>query len=596
MNATYHAIKGTFYLLILLFSMSMQPAQAQYAHTLGGAGFDEGIEVDIDAAGNAYFIGQFSDTLDFDPGSAVTDLRNLNGDVFVSSYDPAGALRFAFKISGNVASSESAGDIAVAPDGDFVVTGSQPFGFIDFDPDPIEEMVRTGVLYIAGYSATGQARFAVAPVGGENTSNGKGFAVALDDEKNVFVTGSFSTSIDFNPADTSSGVVPNAGVTDVFVASYTSTGQYRYAYGFGGASFDHGADIEVDANGNVYVAGMFAGDAFFDPQDADQDGDRELRSSQNTSDLFLASYDDAGRLRFVYTYAGTSGIDTSRKISLSVDAAGNLYMAGETHGTVAFDPEDADSDGNLRERTAEPLGSAFLASYTSDGLYRYATVFKGGASMSADVFVDEEGTSYITGNFSGDVDFDPGIEDAVLSSPRGADVFVASYDSTGTYRLAFNLPSTGLSGGQGIAVDADYNVVLTGGFNGEVDFDYEAAEDLRVSTGQNDIFMARYEAAGVVRVGVESAGGLPEAFTTAPLYPNPFSNHTTVSLALPAMQDVSIRVYDVLGREVQALHDGRLAAGNFQVSWDAAGQPAGLYFIRIENGTQTRVLRAMRVK
>ena len=260
-------------------------------------------------------------------------------------------------------------------------------------------MVRTGVLYIAGYSSTGKARFAVAPVGGENTSNGYGYAVTLDEEGNVYATGSFSTYIDFNPADTSNGIVPNAGVTDVFIASYTATGQYRYAFGFGGNSFDHGSDIVVDAAQNVYVAGMFTGDAYFDPQDTDQDGDLALRSSQNTTDIFFASYNADGHLRFVYTYEGTSGIDTSRKIALSIDDAGNVYMSGETHGTVPFDPEDADGDGNLRERTAEPLGSAFIASYTSEGLYRYATVFKGGASVSADVFVDNEGTSYIHGQF-----------------------------------------------------------------------------------------------------------------------------------------------------------------------------------------------------
>ena len=189
-----------------------------------------------------------------------------------------------------------------------------------------------------------------------------------------------------------------------------------------------------------------------------------------------------------------------------------------------------------------------------------------------------------------------GAEDAVLSSRRGADVFVASYDSTGAYRLAFNLPSTGLSGGQGIAVDSLYNIVLTGSMTGDTDMDYGSGEDLRSSHGQNDIFMVRYEAAGAVRVGVESVDALPEDFTIAPLYPNPFVNQTTVLLEVPAREDVTIRVFDVLGREVQTLHDGNMPAGKHQVRWDATGQPAGLYFIRIESDTHREVLRAMRVK
>ncbi len=589
-------IKKTIFFLIITCVASSSPVRAQFAFNLGGASFDEGIEAGVDAAGNAYFIGQFNDSLDFDLGPDVHELGNLNTDVFVASYDPVGDMRFAFKISGNVASHESAGDIAVAPSGSFVITGSQPFGFIDFDPDPIEEMVRTGVLYIAGYTADGTVRFAVAPVGGENTSNGKGFAVALDEEENVYVTGSFSTSIDFNPADTSNGVVPNAGVTDVFIASYTSTGQYRYAYGFGGASFDHGSDIVVDAAHNVYVAGMFSGDVHFDPQDADQDGDMELRSSQNTTDIFLASYDPAGELRFVYTYEGTSGIDTSRKIALSIDAADNIYMSGETHGTVPFDPEDSDGDGNLRERTAESLGSAFIASYTSEGVYRYATVLKGGTSVSGDVFVDADGVSFITGSFSGSVDFDPGVVDGFLTSSRGADVFVASYDSTGAYRLAFNLPSSGLSGGQGIAVDADYNIILTGSFTNDLDVAIDASEDLRIGGGQNDIFMARYAAAGAVRVGVEDADVHPGGFDVAPLYPNPFAASTTIALDMSDGRNVTVTVFDLLGREVERLHNGRLPAGQHRIVWDAGSVRDGVYFIRVENGEASEVLRAVLVR
>ncbi len=595
-RTTHSVIKYALFFLILFFFSFNGSVQAQYTYNLGGAGFDKGVEAGVDAAGNAYFIGQFNDSLDFDPGPDVHRLGNLNTDVFVASYDPAGDMRFAFKISGNAASHEGAGDIAVAPSGSFVVTGSQPFGFIDFDPDPIEETVRTGELFIAGYTSEGKIRFAVSPNGGENTSSGYGFAVTLDEEENVYVTGSFATSLDFNPPDTSNGVVPNAGVNDVFIASYTSTGQYRYAYGFGGASFDHGSDIVVDSEHNVYVAGMFSGEVYFDPQDADQDGDQVQRTSENTTDIFLASFDDAGRLRFVYTYKGTSSIDTSRKIALSIDGADNIYMSGQTHGTVPFDPEDSDGDGNLRERTAEGLGSAFIASYTSEGKYRYASVFKGGSSWSEDVFVNQDGIGFITGGCSGSVDFDPGVNDGFLSTSRGADVFVASYDSTGAYRLAFNLPSTGISGGAGIAVDADYNIVLTGGFSNELDVAYGTLEDMRTSSGQNDIFMSRYEAAGAVRVGVESVDGLPTGFDVSPLYPNPFAASTTVTLEMKDSREVRVTVFDLLGREVGQLHEGRLPAGQHRFVWHAGAARDGVYFIRVEYGEASKVMRAVLVR
>ena len=570
--------------------------RAQYAINLGGPSFDEGLEVGLDALGNAYYIGNFDDTLDFDPGPAVHNLNNNNNDVFVASYTPMGEMRFAFRIGGSLASKESGGDIAVGPDGSFVITGAQPFGFIDFDPDPIEELGRTGELFIAGYTSEGKVRFAVSPVGGQNTSSGKGHAVALDEAGNVYVTGAFATSLDFNPADTSSGVVPFSGATDVFVASYTSDGEYRYAFSFGGDGFDHGSGIVVDSEGNVFVAGLFSGEVHFDPEDVDNDGNRQLRTSQKTVDIFLASYEADGRFRFAYTYEGTNGVDTEREIALSIDASDNIYMSGESHGTVAFDPEDADGNGNLMNRTAESLGSAFIASYTPAGLPRFATVFKGGSSVSTDVFANKVGDSFITGIFSGDVDFDPGAGEAVLSSRRGADVFVASYDSSGAYRLAFNLASSGLSTGEGIAVDSLYNVVLTGGFTVDLNVARNGADDLRSSGGQNDIFMARYEAAGSIPVAVEDVEALPIAFEVSPLYPNPFASRTTFSVDVAGLQHVRITVFDVLGRAMATLHDGSLASGRHDFSWDGGSRRDGLYFIRVDNGGASRLLRAVLVR
>lgn len=580
------------FLLLLLLS---QDAQAQYAYNLGGSGFDHGTEVGLDAAGNAYFIGEFNDTLDFDPGPLDHLLKNNNTDVFVTSYDPFGDLRFAFKISGPLASHEGAGDIAVAANGDFVVTGHQPFGFIDFDPDPIEELGRSGELFIAGYTSEGKPRFAVSPAGGQNTSSGAGNAVTLDEDGNVYATGTFVTSLDFNPDDTT-GVLPNAGSADAFIASYTSNGTYRYAYSFGGPGFDFGEGIAVDSKSNVFVAGYFGEEALFDPADTNNDGDLEARTASHQSDMFLVSYDHEGRFRFVKTYPGINRVLTTKKVALSIDGSDNVYMSGEVVGTIPFDPGDADGDGNQRERTAGSLGGAFLASYTVDGLFRFATVLNPDPSVSFDVFTDKKGVSFITGSFTGDLDFDPGAGEATLTSSRGSDIFVASYDSTGAYRTAFSLPSTGLSNGYGVAADSLYNVALTGSLGGDLDLAFGPTEDWRTSAGQNDIFMARYDAAGEISVDIEDPNELPGAFQVFTPYPNPFQNRTMIKINLDRPEQVSIMVFDALGRQVDQLHHGMLEAGKHSIAWNAASVSNGLYFIRIGGAEQIKTLRVMKVR
>ena len=82
---------------------------------------------------------------------------------------------------------------------------------------------------------------------------------------------------------------------------------------------------------------------------------------------------------------------------------------------------------------------------------------------------------------------------------------------------------------------------------------------------------------------------LPETYALSQNYPNPFNPTTTIAFALPEAVDVRIVVYDVTGREVARLVDGRLGAGTHQVSFDATGLASGVYLYRIQAGRFTKV-------
>ena len=68
-------------------------------------------------------------------------------------------------------------------------------------------------------------------------------------------------------------------------------------------------------------------------------------------------------------------------------------------------------------------------------------------------------------------------------------------------------------------------------------------------------------------------------------YPNPSSGSVTVVLTSSEAAEVTVAVFDVLGREVAVLHDGRLAAGTHRLAFDGAGLPAGVYLVRVESGS-----------
>lgn len=79
----------------------------------------------------------------------------------------------------------------------------------------------------------------------------------------------------------------------------------------------------------------------------------------------------------------------------------------------------------------------------------------------------------------------------------------------------------------------------------------------------------------------------PGSFALKQNYPNPFNPSTEMQFTLPRAGHVSLRVYDMLGREVAVLADERLLAGTHRATFEAAGLPSGLYIARLDNGGNT---------
>ncbi|MBO6576014.1 MAG: T9SS type A sorting domain-containing protein [Rhodothermales bacterium] len=86
---------------------------------------------------------------------------------------------------------------------------------------------------------------------------------------------------------------------------------------------------------------------------------------------------------------------------------------------------------------------------------------------------------------------------------------------------------------------------------------------------------------------VSPQNDVPEGYTLRQNYPNPFNPTTSITFDLPTQADVSLRVFDVLGREVAVLAQGTRAAGSHTVTFEAAGMPSGLYLYRLDAGDQS---------
>ena len=121
----------------------------------------------------------------------------------------------------------------------------------------------------------------------------------------------------------------------------------------------------------------------------------------------------------------------------------------------------------------------------------------------------------------------------------------------------------------------------------------ESDDILELLVTQDPIIIVRHLWEGI---GEENAGSVPSGFRLISVYPNPFNSQTIINFSLSQPSSIRLAVYDLSGRVIDVIMEDRLTQGEYQVVWNADGYPAGLYFIRLEKGSNYRICKALLVK
>ncbi|MBK7338438.1 MAG: SBBP repeat-containing protein [Saprospirales bacterium] len=460
-----------------------------WAFRVGNTSIDSGNSIAVDDAGNVNLIGNFWDTIDFNPGAGVANV-SVSGSqgIFIAKYNTSGAYIWAKGLGGS-SGNENGNAIALDGSGNVHITGYLQ-GSGDFDPSGVVVNLSSinDVSAFAGKytSAAGNYVYAFAVADGNGGSE-DGKSIVLDASGNIFVTGVFAGLVDFDPSG-ASAVLSSAGGYDIYIAKYNSLGNYVWAKSMGGTNNDWGLSLTLDGSGNVLVTGYFMGTADFDPSGATAN----LTGAGGSQDAFIAKYDASGN----YVWAkGIGGTSADQSNSIAVDGSGNVHITGTFLGTADFDPSAATA--NLVSVGSNDI---FIAKYNSSGVYVWAKAMGSPGASSADVgnsiALDASGNVHITGYFLGTADFDPSGAVASLVTAGNTDIFIAKYNSSGAYVWAKRLGGTSSDLGYSIALDGSGNIQVTGSFNGTADFDPSAAVVNLVSAGSTDVFIGKYDVAG----------------------------------------------------------------------------------------------------
>jgi hypothetical protein len=397
-----------------------------WAKRMGGTDYDVSYSIAVDMYSNVYVTGNFQGTADFDPGSNVFNLISAGGDdIFVTKLDTSGNLVWAKSI-GSTGTDDSK-SITLDAAGNAYITGYFQ-GTCDFDPGSnVYNLTSIGFandIFVSKLDASGDFVWAKS-MGGSDFE--EGYFIAVDGNGNVYTTGYFNGTADFDPG-TPVYNLTSAGSMDIFISKLTTAGAFVWAKRMGGTSPDLGLALTADAAGNVYTTGVFIGIADFDP--GANSYNLAAAGPTGNENIFISKLDASGSFVWAKSVKGTGGDESN---SIAVDAIGNIYTTGMIQDTADFDP--GTGVFNLIAPLIAP--NIFISKLDASGTFVWAKELGNVSDPSSDnvgtsIAVDIAGNIYTTGEFSDTADFDPGASVYNLTSIGDRDIFVAKFCQTPT--------------------------------------------------------------------------------------------------------------------------------------------------------------------
>ncbi len=204
----------------------------------------------VDDSSNVYLVGKFSQKLVFDEKNI---LDSPTGDIYIAKYSSDGSLKWAKKYVGS--SDDGTYLPKIDNKGNIYIIGSFKSALEVGGKEVLKATGLNAEPYLLKLDRNGNYIFAKA-----FNQNLEVSAISINDMNEIFLAGNFQGTIALNE----STKIQSAGMADIFYAKYNADGQILWVKTIGGALRDDTHNIEADAFGNVYVAGVVTNDSRFD--------------------------------------------------------------------------------------------------------------------------------------------------------------------------------------------------------------------------------------------------------------------------------------------------------------------------------------------
>jgi hypothetical protein len=454
-------------------------------------------------------------------------------------------------------------------------------------------------LWIAAYSGiTGESEMAN--------------ALVLDNSGNIYITGQI--------------LGPNSMI-DAITLKYNNNGilQWSVRYNNSLNGYDRPTCLTVDPSGNVIIGGV------------------TNSAPGQPYNYLIIKYSNAGVMQWVRTYDGPSTVDEDDVLSdITSDGSGNIYVTGKAGwtntgydivnlkitpagvlGATRYDGAEH-SDDFGKKIIVDAAGNYYVTGSTIEsGVNPEITIMKFSpgnvplwtsfydyaSDMPTDMKMDNAGNLYITGytndnsnysfvtlkynnngsqlwskrfigaNIANSLAID-GSGNVYVTGSSNNDIATIKYNQNGTL-VGNAMIYNGSSSERGVTVIANSSgsaVFVTG---------------LSFTVENQDVVVIKYSQP----VGISNTNSeIPRDFSLQQNYPNPFNPSTMIKFSIPSENYVSIKVYDMLGKQVDEIVNENLKAGNFEIKYDASKLSAGAYFYKIETSGYSETKKMMLIK
>ncbi|MFA5405312.1 MAG: SBBP repeat-containing protein, partial [Ignavibacteria bacterium] len=447
--------------------------------------------------------------------------------------------------------------------------------------------------------------------------NGDDFPTKMcfDYSGNIIVTGS------------SYGISNNE---DALTIKYNINGDTLWTKRYNGTANmnDRAKDIITDENNNVYITGssQFTG------------------MPNYSSSLLTIKYDSFGNQQWISTYTNNSNTNYAKAIAL--DKEKNVYITGFDSGYCTIKYDSLGNQKWIQFKSATYFSEAVkivsddsnnvyvlgtlgcfhkcaLIRYNSNGIENWVNIFEQNSQYNEyanDLKIDNSKNLIVTGiraysYFNTDLivykcnrdgnqiwqrsygkytnkDDEPmalnldSLDNIYVTGYstgiENTDFITLKYDSSGTQKWKIGYNGTGDSNDvpSSITLDKDLNVLVGG-----TSFNYNT---------KNDIVLIKYSQSPSINIGNNST--LINKFELFQNYPNPFNPKTSIEYTLPRESNVTLKVFNILGKEIMTLVDSKQTTGIYKVIFNGSNLSSGIYFYRLETDAFSNTKKMLLIK